>query len=310
MLQNIVTVGTQVIILFILILTGFVCAKKNILTQDAITSIVRLVLFVVTPCVILDSFNRAFDAAMLKNLGITALCAIGTHLLAITIAQFLVHDKDATKQTVCRFAVVFSNCGYMSLPLQNALLGAEGVFYGAVYVAVFNVFMWSYGFCTMQGSSQGISIKKIILTPGILGVAIGMIIFVSPVKLPVVLAKPISYFAALNTPMPMLVIGFYLASLPSLKILKNATLCFAIFLRLLLVPFLALGACYLFGVRGAILVVVAIASSAPSAANSVMFSTMFKRDASLAGALVTLSTLFSVITMPLVVSLALYLAQL
>ena len=154
------TVFKQVVILFILIFIGFFCSKKKIFTEEGIKSITKFVLFFVTPCVIINSFNRTFDSNVLKNLGIVSLLAIGVHIINIFLARLLVREKEDSRLRVYRYGVIFSNCGYMALPLQSALLGNEGVFYGAAFIAVFNLFTWTYGVAEMGGK---ISLKKIFL---------------------------------------------------------------------------------------------------------------------------------------------------
>ena len=79
-----------------------------------------------------------------------------------------VKDKEEARRRVLQFATVFSNCGYMALPLQSAILGQTGVFYGAAYIAVFNLVNWTYGLFLMGGSEVKFSIKKILINPGVI----------------------------------------------------------------------------------------------------------------------------------------------
>ncbi|MCQ2982063.1 MAG: AEC family transporter [Treponemataceae bacterium] len=284
---------------------GFLCTKKKVFTETAIESISRFCLYVVTPCVIIESFNRPFDSSMLKGLGITFISAVGIHAMNIAIAHLTIHDPDEARRRVLRFEIVFSNCGFMALPLQQALIGADGVFYGAAYIAVFNLFAWTYGYFQMAGAAVPFNIKKILLNPGILAVFAGLILFLSPATLPDLISSPVSSLAALNTPLPMVVIGFYLATGSTLSILKDKGFLYAMCMRLIISPLISLMILrYLCGLTGNVLYAVTIASSAPAAANTVMFSVMFKRDSQLATALVSISTLFSILTMPLLVSLA------
>lgn len=296
-------VGRQVLILFVMILTGFVCAKKHFFSDESIRSITKFILYVVTPCVIVKSFHREFDAAMLKGLGIALAAAVGAHVLNMVFAHSLIHDKEDERRRVLIFGTVFSNCGYMALPLQQALLGNDGVFYGAAYIAVFNILNWTYGLVLMGGKDTKISLKQVIINPGIIGVALGFLFFLTPIKLPSELLVPVESFASLNTPLPMLVIGYYLAGISSFSVLKDIKLTITIIIRLIIAPFATLGILYFCGLHGTILAAMIIAAASPSGANTVMFSVMFKRDAQLAVTLVAMSTLFSILSMPLIVAL-------
>ena len=119
--SSIFSVGQQVLILFILISVGFVCAKTKLLQSGAIPGINNLLLYTVTPCVIIEWFHREYQPDMLLSLGYAALAAAAAHLINIAAASLLVRDKDKSREAVLRFGTVFSNCGYMALPLQDAL---------------------------------------------------------------------------------------------------------------------------------------------------------------------------------------------
>jgi len=229
MIENILTVGQQVLILFIIIAIGFICGKTKLITESACKCITNLVLYFVTPCVIMEAFQRDFVPEMLINLGIMALCAATVHFIAIIICFAAFRDKDESRKRVLRFSVIFSNCGFMSLPLQQAILGSEGVFYGAAFVAVFNIIVWTYGIYQMSGDKTFLSPKKLIFNPGILGVVFGMILFIFSVHLPPIIATPISYMANLNTPLPMIIIGFYLSQTKLVKSLLILEYIFLLF---------------------------------------------------------------------------------
>ena len=156
----------------------------------------------------------------------------------------------------------------------------------------------------MSGSRQNLSPRKLILNPGVLSLAIGLMLFLARITLPTVLASPMGHLAALNTPLPMLIIGFYLADTDLKAALRDWRSYAAIGLRLLVVPLTALGILYLCGVRGTLLVSMIIAASAPVAASTTMFATKYDCDTGLSVNLVSLSTLLSLITMPLIVALA------
>lgn len=307
MISSFSAVAIQVAVLFILITLGFVCSKVKIFDEHTIKHVTRFILYFVTPCVIINSFNRDFDPDMAKKLLIAAGSSFLIHLLSIGLSYACIHDKDRSRKNVLQYGIIFSNCGYMALPLQAAVLGPEGVFLGAAYVAVFNLFTWTFGLFLMSGQVSEIRIKKIVLNPGLLSIIAGVILFISPFKLPQIISSPVQHLANLNTPIPMLVIGFYLSQISSLKVLKDWKLVLGIFLRLVICPLLGLVILYLMGIKGTVLAAMVIAASAPTAANTTMFAGIYDKDTQTAVTMVAISTLFSIVTMPLVVSLALML---
>ena len=301
-MQNFLTVGQQVLILFILILAGYVLGKKKIIGEEAGKALSNIALLLSTPCVIALSFEREFTPAVLREFGLAIVVAIAVHIVAIVIAQVL-YRKSSSRDRVLRAAAVLSNAGFMGLPLQQAVLGDEGVFYGAAYVTVFTLTLWSYGLITMDSTSRRLSAKKLLINPGVIGLLGGMVVLLLPFDLPELIRAPISHLAALNTPVPMLFIGYGLSKVPLAKALRNKSYYTACAVRLLLVPTVAIGILYLLGVRGTMLCSIAIAGSAPIAAAVSMFAERFNQDTDTSVNLVALSTVFSVITMPVLVAL-------
>lgn len=308
MIEYFATVAQQVFVLFLLIGIGVILGKTKVLNQAAIKSCTDMVLLIISPCVIIQSFMRDFDTTMFRNLGIAALAALLIQIGSILLAHAVFRDADGSRRRVLRFGTVFSNSGYMAIPLQQALLGDIGVFYGAAYINVFNLILWSYGLMEMSGDKQSLSNKKsvikIFINPGTIGLLIGMGIFLFSVHLPEVIAIPIRDLAALNTPMAMIIIGYYLAGTKLASSLKDKRSYTAIALRLFVIPFLTLSGLLACGIRGPLLISSIIATSAPVAAVTTMFATKYRQDTQLSVNLVSLSTLFSMITMPLVVSIA------
>ena len=196
----------------------------------------------------------------------------------------------------------------MSIPLQQALLGDTGVFYCSSYIAIFQLFIWSYGILTMSGDKKYVTPKKLIINPGLIGLGVGLVIFLLSIPIPKIIAEPISYMASLNTPLPMIVIGYHLAHSKLIEGIKNFKCLYAIFIKLFLFPLLTLGVMYVCGVRGIMLVSSIISTSAPTAAMATMFAAKFDRSTSLSVNMVSLSTAFSLISMPIIITLAQYIA--
>lgn len=304
MFENFITVGTQVLELFILIAVGFLCGKTKMLTEKAVKSITDIVLYIVCPCVIVQNFIRPYNSDMLGGLLTSAGVAMCIHIVSIIIAMLVFHDKMPEKNRVYRFALIFSNCGYMSLPMQQAVLGSDGVFFGAVYIVVFNIVMWTFGVWLSSGDSKSVSAKKILLNPCIIGMAVGLVIFLTSLPIPEIISQPVTFLANLNTPLPMLVVGFYLSQTKILDAFRDGKGFICVLFRLIVIPVLAFGGMMLCGIRGTVLITCVIAASAPAAAATTMFAAKFDNDAKLSVNLVTLSTLMSVITMPLIVGFA------
>lgn len=304
-----ITVFTQVSVLMLMIAVGFIAAKAGIMTEAGAACCTDIALIIATPCVIIKSLMRRFDAAVMKSLLLAVALTLLEQVLMITLGTLLLRSKDLKRQRTLRFGSIFANCGFMSLPLQEVMLGADGTLYGSAYVIMFNLVVWSYGVYLISGDKRYIQPKKLFVNPGIAGLLIGLIIFVFSVPVPQVLSSTVNYLAAIYTPLPMLIIGYHLSKTNVLKAFKDIKCIAAVILRLLVYPLVSLGVLYLLGVRGTLLVSVIISLSAPVAAVTTMFSSKFGGgDTALSVDMVSLSTVLSIITMPAVITLVQILA--
>ncbi len=303
-MENFLVVAKQVFILFALMMIGFICNKKQILTREANKHISNLVLLLAVPSVIIQSFQREYSSTMMRGLLLSLGISTALHLAMIVVAHLLVHDKDKGRERILRFAVVFSNAGFMALPLQSALLGENGVFYGSAFVVMFNIFAWSYGVVEISGDRSYITPKKMLINPGTVGVAIGMLMFLLPFSLPEILTKPVDYIAALNVPLPMILVGYYIGDTDILKALRDKNSYICLFLRLIAIPVATLLILRLFPLERTMYLACVTAISAPVGATISMFAEKFNQDVSLSVNLVAVSTLLSILTMPIVVGIA------
>ena len=309
MLGSFFDVGTQVLVLFVLIAVGVVLTKCGLITESGSKTMTDVVLYAVTPCVIVNAFQREYQPEMLGGLLIALLAAFLALGFSVLTAELLYRKKDIDRGVVLKFSVVFSNCGFMALPLQQAILGDDGVFYGAAYVAMFNIFMWTYGLLTMSRRRELRSALKVIVNPGIIGTVIGIILFAFSIKLPTVIAQPVSMLAALNTPVPMLVIGYHLVHAKLKRVLADKDAYIAMAFRLILIPLAVMGVMVLLKIDATVTKATVIAVSAPVAAFTTMMSTKYGHDTELSAGIVSASALFSLLTMPLVVGLTQYLLE-
>ena len=303
MLASFLTVSQQVAILFILIGIGFICGKTKFLADTAVTGMTDFVLYIVTPCVMLQAFQRPFDAALAGIFAQAVFFALVSTAASWLLARFTLHDGDPCRESVYRFAAIFSNCGFMALPLESALLGPDGLFFGAAYLAVFNLTSWTLGLYMMSRNKELLSLKKLATNPGIIGVVLGLILFFTSTTLPEILETPVEYMAALNTPIPMIVIGYHLSHAKLRTIFRDVRSWLAMAERLIIIPLIGLGFGLLIGMDPTALIACMIALCAPTAAVCTMFSVIYAQDSELSVSLVSTSTLFSILTMPLIIVL-------
>lgn len=235
---------------------------------------------------------------------VAAVSAIATHLIGALIARLFFHHTTPAQGKVLQFAVVFSNCSFMCIPLLYAILGTDGVVFGSVYIAIFNMIMWTYGVVLMTGQKSDINLRKALINPGTVSIMIALPLFLLQIRLPELVLTAVQHLANLNTPVAMMIIGAQMASISLLSVFRKKSVYLASVLRLIVVPLIMLGILSLFNLDRVLLLACLIPAMAPTAAATALFATRYDQDNLLATKIITLSTLFSIITMPLMILLS------
>ena len=146
MLENIQILVSQIIVMFLLMAVGFVCVRLKYLNNDGAGQLSLILTRIIAPCVVIDSFQREFDPALVTDLLAAAGCTIIAMGLSMAVGHFLFRANGPHKNFADkRMCVVFTNCGFMALPLLDALYGSYGLFLGSAFIAINNVLLWSYG---------------------------------------------------------------------------------------------------------------------------------------------------------------------
>ena len=184
-------------------------------------------------------------------------------------------------------------------------LGDDAVFYIASFVALLNILQWTYGVYIMTSDRSMIRLKKIALNPVVLGFAAGLFLFFLPVRIPEVVQSVISSIAAMNGPLAMLILGAYLAQIPFRSLFTDRLTYLCSLVRLLVIPFLTIAALTLVpGNFRTIRLALLLVASAPVGSNVAIFAQIYGKEYTDAVKDICLSTLCSILTMPVIIGLA------
>ena len=266
----------QVLEMFLMILAGFICFKTGVIKEEGKKALSDLLLYLVVPAMIVNSYLVEHDSSMTGNLVrmlIYSILMVGTGLVITYAVLFSKKNKD---RGIMRFACGFSNAAYMGFPLIQALFGAEGILYASVYVTVYNILLWTvgYSFVTKKVNVKEIA-KSILTAPCIIAVFIGLILYGLNVHVPDIIGTPLSMIAAINTPGSMIITGVTIAGSSMAVLLKNRRLFEVIGIRLFLIPAACLLVMYLIGGNGTTAMVALMLEACPCAAITTMFSLKF-----------------------------------
>ena len=290
----------QIAIMALLAAVGVYLSRKGFLSPQGTKDLGAILLRVIIPCVIVKSYITEFSRERLLGLALSAGLALIGFILAMVIS-YLVFGK---RRRLENFAASFCNAGFIGIPLAQAIIGEEGVFYIAASVALLNLFQWTYGVYIMADRKDAISAKTIAKNPVVIAIVIGVVLFVSQIPVPGIVTSTLGYIAGMNTPIAMILMGTYLAKLPLKKLLdKRAYGC--VLFRLVIIPAVILLVFWVLPVSNADIALAAfLAAATPVGANICVFAQQYDCDYEFSVVTVCLSTLLSVITVPLLVSFA------
>ena len=310
----------QVAMLYIIAGLGFAAERLRWFPEATARLCTKLLLYTVTPCVVVNSFlNIEYSAQAVRGLLISLLCGALLHVTGMLLSEpFFRGRKQAQTESVLHFASVYGNCGYMGLPLAQAMVGPQGVFYCSVVILTFQVCSFTHGTYVMSGGipfrRQGAGDKKqnvkfqwknLVLNAGVLSVAVGLPVFLLQLPVPALIKTPLASVAAMNSPLAMLMFGAYLSRTKIQGLLRSKKIFATMGIKLFAVPAVVMSALLLLRVEPALLNAMLIPAAAPPANNTVVFAARHGRDAGYAAQVVSLLSLVSIVTMPLMIALGL-----
>ena len=290
----------QIAIMALLMAVGIYLSRKGFLSPQGTKDLGAILLRIIIPCVIVKSYITTYSRERLLELALSAGLALVAFILAMGIA-YLVYGK---RRRIENFAAAFCNAGFIGIPLAQAVIGDEGVFYMAASVALLNLFQWTYGVYIMTDRRDSISAKTIAKNPVVIAIVVGIALFLSRLPVPGILTSTLGYIAGMNTPVAMILMGTYMAKLPWRKLLdKRAYGC--VLLRLVIIPAVVLLVFWALPISNQNVALAAyLAAATPVGANICVFAQQYDCDYEFSVVTVCLSTVLSIVTVPLMVSLA------
>lgn len=191
----------QVLIMFLLMLAGFVYAKLAKMKKEECNRLCNILLMIVTPCLLLSNLQRPFNKEILQELLFSLGLAVFASLLAVAVAYLLISPKKQGENgRMERYGASFGNVGFIGIPLITGIFGAEYAVFAVVFVVVFHVLSWTLGVGMLKGSFREVSWREAILNPGVLSALVAVPLFVLNITLPSPIGPAVEYLSSLNTP--------------------------------------------------------------------------------------------------------------
>lgn len=310
--------------LFLCIFIGYIAAKKNIIDEHGIDRLNVFLLNVTFPFMMVAIFNIELTPEIIeKGIPVFMYGVFYQFLLAIIafgftkVVNFGVERPETVgfdRNQVAKFLMIFTNTGFVGLPLVGAVLGADGLLYATLLNIPFNILCFSFGIYLLQPQGENhISIKSIFLTPTMIGIGIGLVLLLSQlvipgtfevdgeiVRLPGFITKTINMVGGITSPLAMIIVGASLKKTNFIRVFSDWRLHVFSFVKLIIAPIITYLICSLFINDPQILLIVTVFAALPSATVGTILAERFGHDYVFASEVVFISTLYALITVPLV----------
>ena len=285
--------------LFTIMILGYIFRKAGMISDEGKSLLTDLVLYVTLPASIIKSFQIEFNHQILVSCIVVIVVAAGIQVGAWLLGMILYPGFPDERKKVLQYATICSNAGILGNPIAEGIFGSMGLLYASIYTIPQRTFMWSIGLTYFtQAPDMKTLIKKVSTHPCIVSVVIGMLIMVFQIPVQGFLSLTIKNIAGGNTFLAMSLVGTILAEVPFRSLPEKDTVYYS-FIRLFFIPFLVYLACHFAQVDSLVTGVSVVLSGMPSASVTAVLAAKYGKDEVFATKCVVLSTLLSMVTVPL-----------
>lgn len=295
MLSDLLTVVGQVVTLFLMMGVGFVFTKLKWFSKETSNQCTQLILYAVGTCIIITKLQIDCTPETVQTMLKAALGMALTYVVMIPLSQMLFRKDHPDTAVVRRFGITYANNSFMGLPLLAGVLGDDALLFGVISMLVFFTFQWTHGVLIYGGK---LSLKSAILNPGIIAIIIGLFFFIVGFKIPAPVFNAMEFMGDLNTPLAMVIIGGQMARSNIAEVIKKPKLYLTAAIKLIFVPAITIVLLLPLNLSPLSYCACVVLSACPTAGITSMFAQIYKRDESTAAQMITLSTLLSIITLP------------
>ncbi len=284
--------------MFFLMLVGVFLYKKKLVSESFTKDISSLLMKVAFPLIILNSFFIPYDDTIINNMGIV----VGLYLILYVITYIVILPFYKKSDGISKFAILFGNMGFMGIPLISGILGPEYIIYISAILSLFTILTWTHGLYCLTLNKHDVTLKKILTNPNTIAVLIGLIVLFARIEVPLIIQDTVNYLVALNTPLAMIVVGIFIVKQDLKSLFNDLTVYKASLFKLIILPIIcAIILALIPGIDVNLKIVLVIAMATPSASSAAMFCELYDKDAEYASKIVSVSTLFCIVTMPFII---------
>ena len=292
----------QMVELFLVIIVGYAANKLHVMDGDFNKRLTNLVLTITTPCLVLSSVLSSEQTFSLGQIGSSMGIAVLGYVLSVAIALLVtwLMRTPREKVGVMRFMFIFGNVGFIGFPVIKTIFGSDAVFYAAIFNMPFNLLVYTVGAMMVAGKGDGMKLTwKDLCSPCVISSVLALVIALAQIRLPALVGDTVNLIGQVTTPAALLIIGSNLANLPLKGIFGGPRIWIMSAVRLLGTPMLLWLLLRGWVADPIILGVAVVIQGMPVATNCTMLALQYNGDAASAGQGTFVSTLLSIVTIPI-----------
>lgn len=290
-------VNTQSI-LFIYMAVGYYCRKKNIFTDETRNKLTDFVVLITLPCMVFSSFRMEFSMDALIQGGMALLIATVMALAALAAGKLLYNRFDHRERCILQYGTLVTNSGFAGLPIVSGAFGDEGLFLGSLFIIPTRILMWSAGLSLFTtGGTRWERTKKVMTNPAIVAVFAGLLWMLFQLPLPGFLDTAIDHLGDCTSPLAMALVGAILADVPLRGVWEPKAMYLAL-IRQIVLPVLCLVVLKALHMDALTVGVSVTLSGMPIGSTTAILAQKYGADAQFASKCVFISTVTSLVTVP------------
>ncbi len=291
----------QQLVLLLLVLVGFIVKKLRILNRESEKAVSSLLVNVLLPCNIIQSFlgEITISAEFVKSCILAILIAACIQIVSVFAGKLLFHRFPQEKQAILRYGLICSNSSFVGMPIAETLYGSLGVLYTSLFQIPIRFTMWTAGLSLFTNVNKKDAFKKLATHPCIVSIFIGIVLMLTRAELPKFLGDTVYSISKTTVPISMITVGSIMAD-ADVKSLFSKSILYYTAVRLIAFPLLVYGALKLLHTEALLVNIAVIMTAMPAGASTSILAEKYDGDAQYAAQLTFVSTLCSIVTIPVI----------
>lgn len=293
------TVSFQMLALLIIIGAGYMIAKMGMMDDHTNTQMSGMIVNVFSPMLLFSSAANSVGLISMDKMKTVGLIAVGMFAFFIVVGMILTPflDKDQEQRKFFQMMFVFSNLGFIGIPVVVSILGEEYVVYVTEFMLVYNVLFYTYGYAVMDGEFSVSSLKKMV-NPGTVASVCGILVIIFGIQIPDFIKTAVTYLGNVTSPMALVAVGFSLAHTDLKKVFRQPRLYAFAVVKLLALPMLMLPVLKIAAGDASLVPVCLIMFGMPVGNTPLLLGVQKGMDGTTCSAAIILTTILCVITVP------------